>query len=448
MPTRHLGLKKAADELSLLGGVAALTWGLVSISWSRHGGLGQLLWLCDIALLGTAFGLLLRSRLIVTAQFVGVLAYHLAWHIDFLSYAITGFMPLSATAYMFSGELTPYEKGLSYFQHTFLVPALAWALVRLKPSGFGWLLQALQTAGVFALTYALTAPAENINWVFGAGFAHLSPASTQPIYYYSLMVVILPLLVYYPTNALALWLGAHGRIGHPRSLPPSRRVRIAIALSTTVVITSAVVGRVCDVARPGAASILELPPNGASALERLPTEPNPPRNLSAAYGRLGDEREIPLVALGQPIPRQERVDHGLGDIYLKKISEFMPIDAIPSAPQGIVIRGVRSRLGTVVCGVVASDRFYLQPDCDLNTALDRFELHCQLGREGLSEFVDPASGLPRGARAGSALAGRPAGGLYALTVVSFNGQTAVARSPFYLFKRTGIYTLDDVPSRQ
>src|SRR5262245_24885493 len=183
--------------------MVATLWLLISIAWTRRGGAGQLLWLCDVATLGTAVGLLLRSPLILTAQLSGMLAYHTGWQIDFLSYAFTGRLPLSATSYMFGNSINTYEKALSFFQHTFLVPICVWGLRRTGVSRSGWMFQSVQTLVVLGLTALLTSPAENVNWLFGAGFTTFSPAARPPAVYYLLLVFLPPLLVYAPINLIA-----------------------------------------------------------------------------------------------------------------------------------------------------------------------------------------------------------------------------------------------------
>src|SRR5437764_1321523 len=118
----------ALDDVRALGLVTGLLWLAISTAWIRRGGYDQLLWLCDLATLGTAAGLLLRSPLLLTAQFVGMFAYHVSWQIDFLVYAATHRFPFAATAYMFSGNVTAYEKAISFLQHTIVLPLCFWGI--------------------------------------------------------------------------------------------------------------------------------------------------------------------------------------------------------------------------------------------------------------------------------------------------------------------------------
>jgi hypothetical protein len=53
---------------------------------------------------------------------------------------------------------------------------------------------------VFPITYAVTDPAENINWVFGPGGRPQQRFS--PRVYLLLVLVVFPLIVYLPTHFL------------------------------------------------------------------------------------------------------------------------------------------------------------------------------------------------------------------------------------------------------
>jgi hypothetical protein len=429
------------DELTVLGAITAFAYLLISVAWIRRGGLAELIWLCDLATLGTAIGLLSRSRLILTAQFAGMLAYHLGWQIDFLSYVITDRMPFSATAYMFSGDLTAYEKALSFFQHIFVVPVCFWALLRLGASRSGWLFQTIQTSVAFVVTYVFTKPAQNINWIFGAGFASLSPASMNPLVYYIIMALLPPLLVYIPTNLLALWLTSGCRLTDRHR---GQRTAVALAGSALAAVLAAAVGSACDLNTNLPATILSLPPRGTAPLEGVEVTENRPRVVTVAYGLPGRETQIPLRTWPAALPRTKGQDGTAGPLFLREITNSVPIGEIPKSPQQVVIRGVRGHKGTVVCAIVGADRFYAQPRCDTQTALDRFELHCQLGAEGLAEFVHPQSGVRRAPLEHQAIVNGALESLCSVTIVAFDRRMKLTRSPTYLLRRTGVYLPDDV----
>lgn len=419
---------RQTDELTILGVATLVAWALISIAWVERGGWVQLIWLCDVATLLTGIGLLLRSKLVLTAQLVGTVAYHVAWHVDTLSYATLTTMPLSSTVYMFGGDLTAYEKALSFFQHSFVVPVTVWGTHRLGAACRGWMLQTVQTALIFLLTYLCTEPAANINWIFGAGFADLSPASIDPTWYYGIMTVAPALLIYYPVNRLLRWWRPAGR-----DAPVRGSVSFALLSCTVLLGASAWVGWACGVDARMPDSVLDVPADGPLPLERIPVGERGPRLSSASYGAVAEQRPIGLFELEQPLPRVRGVD-GRQHLVLAQLSGSVDANDVPQTPYGIVVRGERGELGTVIAAVVVSDAVYLQPYLDLQPARRTFELHCQLGVEGMSEFAVSPAGDPRPnrieSRGGTA-------GLYALVVVAVRGGAAVARSPVYLFRRTG-----------
>lgn len=440
---RLVHLVKSADELLLLGCITAILWICVSVTWSQRSGQSQLLWLCDIATLGTALGLLLRNRLLLTAQFVGMLLYHLCWHFDFFSYVITDTLPFSATSYMFNDALTPYEKSLSFFQHTFIIPITVWALLRLGASTHGWLFQTCQTGAAFLLTFVLTDPTENINWIFGAGLADLSPARINPVLYYLLMALVPPVLIYKPTNLLATWLVSRADQA-AYGVPAVGRMWLVIAFTATTAVAAFVVGRACEVDTSFPEKILALPPEGETPLEQVPVDARAPRILSVSYGLPSQRQALPMLIFDKALPRFGEANGYLGTIATKHTLETVRLEAIPGSPQQVVVRGERGRKGAVIHAIVASDQFYLQAYYDANTALDDFEVYCQLGREGLSEFVDPVSGRPWELVDDRYVVGGGVGVIYALMVVAVDEGAVVARSPVYLFKRTGVYVPDDI----
>ncbi len=429
-----------ADDLKLLGVLTGLTWLLIAVAWTRRGA-GQLLWLCDVATLGTAIGLLARSRLILTAQFVGMVVYHLAWQFDFLSYLTLGSMPFSATSYMFSRELTPYEKALSFFQHTFLLPVVVWALLRLGASRYGWLFQTVQTATVLLLTYLFTRPEENINWIFGAGFASLSPASVSPVSYYLLMAALPPLFIYFPANWLVLRFALAPRV---LSVRPERQTVFVLAFCSVTAFAAAAVGVVCEPDTNLPHGLLDLPVDSRSPLETVSRARQALRLLQAAYGLPGHETEVPFRSWPRDLPRFQAPDGTLGPLLLRQVTARLDPADLPRTPQELVLRGKRGRKGTVVCAIVGSDRFYPQSPCDSQTALDRFEIHCRLGAQGLEEFLDPTTGLAREPLDNQIVVGLGLQSIYAVILVEFDRGKQIARSPAYLFLRSGVYLPGDV----
>ncbi len=430
------------DELTVLGIAAGIVWILIAAAWTRRSGFRQLVWLCDLATLGTAVGLLCRSKLILSAQLVGTLICHLGWQADFLSYYMLGRLPLGATAYMFSNDLGTYEKALSFLQHTFVIPACIYALFRLGVSRLGWVFQTIQTTLAFLLTYLFTRPEENINWIFGAGFAALSPASMNYGFYIA-MVAAPPLLIYFPLNRLLL---NYLPVVDSSAVCASARFRRATAALTCcagAMCISLAVARTCYVEPNLPARFLELPSTGPIPLESVASGPDSPTISSFSYGLPGQQMEIPLVPAAAILPRIGSRSGEWG-LVPRDGSGILSPAGFPEAPQEIVIRGNRGRKGTVICAVVGSDRLYAQSPCDCRTAIDRFELHCRLGSDGLSEFIDPRTGLRREASEHRFANGPAMQSLFSLTIVAFDRHMKASRTLTYVLRRTGVFRPDDV----
>jgi hypothetical protein len=421
------------DDVTLLGIAVLVFWLLLADAWIGRGGAGQLLWLCDLATLGTAIGLLVRSPLILTAQFTGMLVYHFGWQADFLAYCTTGWMPLHATAYMFGTDVTKYEKGLSFFQHTFLVPFCLWGLIRVGASRRGWQFQSVQTFIGLVLTWALTAPADNVNWLFGAGFSEYSPAVTPPALYYFLLVLVPPLVIYAPSNVLLTWMARRWPVRHPTNAPPGAIVAVLLIAAGV----SVAVARACE-------PELRMPlPVGddLTVTDRISIDQSLHLD-SIAFGLPGHLQRVPLVKWEGPLPVSRDGEGRPRALLLRQLLGTIPIDSIPRASQQVILEGRRNRLGTVVCAVIGAVAFHPQPACDGETALRRFRVHAQLGEFGLAEFAWPDH-RARPLADNQVNTGSPSQSLFVVTVVAFDGQR-ITRTPFFVVRRAGVWRPDDV----
>lgn len=172
---------------------------LVPVYW-RHYGPGNFLWFSDIALFSTAIAVIverpaaLRPALIGMIA-VGVLPLEVAWCIDF---ALGGKL-LGLTAYMFDATKPLYLRSLSLF-HVALPPMVLWMLIRFGYDRRSLRRQVLLIWLVLPLTYALTDPSLNVNWVFGPG--NEPQTRIPPLAYLALEMAALPLLVALPMHRL------------------------------------------------------------------------------------------------------------------------------------------------------------------------------------------------------------------------------------------------------
>jgi hypothetical protein len=165
---------------------------LVPVYWWNYGP-ANFLWLSDLTLFATSAAIVFESPVLAGIA-VGVLPLELAWCADLL---LGG--RLGLTGYMFDPAHPLYLRGLSLF-HVALPPVMLWLLHRLGYDRRSLARQLPVLWIVLGLTYALTSPADNINWVFGPGTApqHLIP----PLAYLALEMAAMPLAVLWPLHLL------------------------------------------------------------------------------------------------------------------------------------------------------------------------------------------------------------------------------------------------------
>jgi hypothetical protein len=171
---------------------------LVPVYWVKYGP-ANFLWYSDIALFLTALALWLENRLLLGMAAVGTLLPESAWCVDFLVGLTIGASPFGLAAYMFDGNYPLYLRGLSLF-HLALPPLWIWMLHRMRYDRRALPAQAILGTIVLLITYALTDPAKNINWVFGPG---AGPQSfLPPLLYLAALVLFMLLVVFLPTHLL------------------------------------------------------------------------------------------------------------------------------------------------------------------------------------------------------------------------------------------------------
>lgn len=167
---------------------------LVPVYW-HHYGPGNFLWFSDIALFAVLIALWTGNRLVYSMMAVGVLPLEIVWTLDFLSLGNL----FGLAAYMFESDRPLYLRGLSLF-HLLLPPLVLWMLIAQGYDRRALVVQTLLAWAVLPLTYALTTPADNINWVHGLG-----PEAEQvlpPLLYLGLYMALLPLVVFVPMHLL------------------------------------------------------------------------------------------------------------------------------------------------------------------------------------------------------------------------------------------------------
>lgn len=162
-------------------------------------GPGNFLWFSDIALIITVAALWLESSMLTSMMLVAILLPELLWNISFFARLLAGRSISGLADYMFETDKPLYLRALSLF-HIFLPLLLLWLVFRLGYDSNALIAQTCVAWIVLPLTYWLTNPAENINWVHG--LAGQKQTRLPPLLYLALLMLTFPLLVYFPTHLL------------------------------------------------------------------------------------------------------------------------------------------------------------------------------------------------------------------------------------------------------
>ena len=162
-------------------------------------GFGNFLWFSDIALLAAVPALWFESSLIASMMTIGILLPELFWNVAYFGRLVTGRRLAGLTDYMFDAQKPLYLRALSLF-HVFLPVLLLWMIARLGYAKDAWIAQTALAWTVLPLTYWLTDPEKNINWVHGPG---TEPQKRLPaLVYLCLLMIGFSAFVYLPTHLL------------------------------------------------------------------------------------------------------------------------------------------------------------------------------------------------------------------------------------------------------
>ncbi|HJY05908.1 MAG TPA: hypothetical protein VJ323_06300 [Bryobacteraceae bacterium] len=171
---------------------------LVPIYWRQYGPV-NFLWFSDIALLAMVPALWFESPLLISMMALAVVLPEMAWNVDYFFRLATGVSLIGLTSYMFDRTIPLFIRGLSLF-HVVLPLLLIWMLSQLGYDGRALLWQTLVAVMVLPLSYFLSNPRENVNWVYGFGE---TPQTRVPAPLFVLFLMLLfPLGVYLPTHLL------------------------------------------------------------------------------------------------------------------------------------------------------------------------------------------------------------------------------------------------------
>ena len=171
---------------------------LVPVYWI-HWGPKNFLWFSDIALLTTAVALWLESSLLASMMTLAIALPESAWNVDFFGRLITGREILGLSGYMFDRRKPLALRALSLF-HVVLPIVLLWLVYRLGYDDRAWVFQTIVALIVLPVTYWLTDPADNVNWVYGPGSVAQTRMHARA--YLMLAMIFFPLVIYLPTHLL------------------------------------------------------------------------------------------------------------------------------------------------------------------------------------------------------------------------------------------------------
>lgn len=166
---------------------------IVPVYWQAYGPT-NFLWLSDIALLLMLFALWLEAPIIASMMGIGVLPLEIIWMVAFFSGGTVGHM----ADYMFDPELSFFLRGLSLF-HFPMPIVIIYMLVRFGYDKRALFAQIALTVLVLPLTYALTKPIDNVNWVFGVDGVQ---TTFPPLVYLVFLGLVLIVLVITPMHFL------------------------------------------------------------------------------------------------------------------------------------------------------------------------------------------------------------------------------------------------------
>lgn len=199
-PDQRGAPRKPAFSLLIKVAYSLFVCVLVPAYWVEYGP-ANFLWGSDIALFVTLLALWSESRLLASMMALGVLLTELAWNIDFVIRLMfgTSALPIPGTSYMFNAEISLFVRGLSFF-HMLLPVILVWLMYRLGYQRQALLYQTLLAWLILPITYVVTDPFANINWVHGFG---PEPQTWMPgPLFVALLMVVVPLCLYLPTHIL------------------------------------------------------------------------------------------------------------------------------------------------------------------------------------------------------------------------------------------------------
>jgi hypothetical protein len=175
-------------------------------------GPSNFLYFCDVALFFALVSVWTEQPIWASAACMGILLFQVFWMADFLS-MLAGKSLLGITSYMFDTGIPLFTRGLSFY-HFWLPIFLLYLVFRLGYDRRAFMVWTLVTGILVPVCYfgvPLLPPGQyklhvpvNINYVYGFG-DHVPQTWMPPVLWLGMMMIGLPLLVYWPTHRLLKW---------------------------------------------------------------------------------------------------------------------------------------------------------------------------------------------------------------------------------------------------
>lgn len=171
---------------------------LVPIYWRQYGP-ANFLWFSDIALIAMVPALWLENALLASMMAVSIIFFEAIWNIDFFTRLATSKSLIGLSAYMFDPKIPLFIRALSSF-HIGLPLLLLWTLHRLGYDRRAFFYQTILALLVLPLSYLVSNPRENVNWVYG--FGETAQRTLPAPIFLILVMMIFPIVAYLPTHLL------------------------------------------------------------------------------------------------------------------------------------------------------------------------------------------------------------------------------------------------------
>jgi hypothetical protein len=188
-----------------------ILWTLWLIVWAptywKQYGSQNFLFFCDLGNIFIGIALWLESPLIFSWQACGLLVFQSLYVIDLAGTLVTRHHVIGGTEYMFDPGLSLMVRLLGLF-HVVTPPLLLWALRRLSYDGRGWKYQTLTAWIVVPINY-FWRPQFDVNWARGLFFREQHVVAGW-IYLLAYLLIV-PLVIYFPTHLLLVWLTSRWR---------------------------------------------------------------------------------------------------------------------------------------------------------------------------------------------------------------------------------------------